>query len=115
MRQRVGLARALAVDADVLLMDEPFSAVDEQNRRKFQEDLIRLREIENKTFLFVTHSIEEAVYLSDRIVLLSPRPGRVAQVIDPDIPRGDPEAIRRDSACLDLIDDIWRGLRRYAE
>ena len=115
MRQRVGIARALAVDADVLLMDEPFSAVDEQNRRKFQEDLIRLREIENKTFLFVTHSIEEAVYLSDRIVLLSPRPGRVAQVIDPDIPRGDPEAIRRDSACLDLIDDIWRGLRLYAE
>jgi NitT/TauT family transport system ATP-binding protein len=115
MRQRVGLARALAVDADVLLMDEPFSAVDEQNRRKFQEDLIRLREIEKKTFLFVTHSIEEAVYLSDRIVLLSPRPGRVAQVIDPDIPRGDPEAMRRDSASLDLIDEIWRGLRRYAE
>lgn len=115
MRQRVGLARALAVDADVLLMDEPFSAVDEQNRRKFQEDLIRLREIENKTFLFVTHSIEEAVYLSDRIVLLSPRPGRVSQVIDPDIPRGDPEAMRRDSASLDLIDEIWRGLRRYAE
>jgi NitT/TauT family transport system ATP-binding protein len=115
MRQRVGLARALAVDADVLLMDEPFSAVDEQNRRKFQEDLIRLREIENKTFLFVTHSIEEAVYLSDRIVLLSPRPGRVSQVIDPDIPRGDPEAMRRDRACLDLIDEIWSGLRRYAE
>ena len=115
MRQRVGLARALAVDADVLLMDEPFSAVDEQNRRKFQEDLIRLREVENKTFLFVTHSIEEAVFLSDRIVLLSPRPGRVAQVIDPDIPRGDPDAIRRDPACLDLIDEIWRGLRRYAE
>ncbi len=115
MRQRVGLARALAVDADVLLMDEPYSAVDEQNRRKFQEDLIRLREIENKTFLFVTHSIEEAVYLSDRIVLLSPRPGRVNQVIDPDIARGDPEAMRRDAASLDLIDEIWRGLRRYAE
>jgi NitT/TauT family transport system ATP-binding protein len=115
MRQRVGLARALAVNADVLLMDEPFSAVDEQNRRKFQEDLVRLREVENKTFLFVTHSIEEAVFLSDRIVLLSPRPGRVSQVIDPDIRRDDPEAARRDPACLDLIDEIWRGLRRYAE
>jgi NitT/TauT family transport system ATP-binding protein len=115
MRQRVGLARALAVDADVLLMDEPFSAVDEQNRRKFQEDLIRLREAENKTFLFVTHSIEEAVYLSDRIVLLAPRPGRVAEVIDVDTPRGDPEAMRRDPASLDLVDRIWRGLRRYAE
>jgi NitT/TauT family transport system ATP-binding protein len=116
MRQRVGLARALAVDADVLLMDEPFSAVDEQTRRKFQEDLIALREVEKKTFLLVTHSIEEAVYLSDRIVLLSPRPGRVAQVIDPAIPRGgDPEAIRRDPAYLDLIDEIWRGLRHYVE
>lgn len=116
MRQRVGLARALAVDADVLLMDEPFSAVDEQNRRKFQEDLIRLRELEKKTFLFVTHSIEEAVYLADRIVLLSPHPGQVSQVIDPDIPRdGDIEAIRRDPAYLDIVDGIWHGLRRYAE
>ena len=116
MRQRVGLARALAVDADVLLMDEPFSAVDEQTRRKFQEDLIKLREVERKTFVLVTHSIEEAVYLSDRIVLLSPRPGRVSQVVDPRIPRGgDPEAIRRDPVYLDLVDDIWRGLRHYVE
>ncbi len=66
MRQRVGLARALAVNADVLLMDEPFSAVDEQTRRKFQEDLLRLVEAERKTFIFVTHSIEEAVYVSDQ-------------------------------------------------
>ncbi|SFD78815.1 ABC transporter ATP-binding protein [Roseivivax sediminis] len=116
MRQRVGLARALAVDADVLLMDEPFSAVDEQTRRKFQEDLIRLREIEKKTFILVTHSIEEAVYLSDRIVLLSPRPGRVAQIVTPEIDRsGDPEAIRRTTEYLDLIDDIWAGLRTYVE
>jgi NitT/TauT family transport system ATP-binding protein len=76
MRQRVGLARALAVDAEVLLMDEPFSAVDEQTRRKFQEDLIRLRASREEDLLFVTHSIEEAVYVSDRIVLLSrARPG----------------------------------------
>ena len=116
MRQRVGLARALAVDADVLLMDEPFSAVDEQTRRKFQEDLLELIARERKTFLFVTHSIEEAVYLADRIVLLSPRPGRVSRVVDPNIPRdGDPEAIRRDPAYLDLVDDIWRGLRAYVE
>jgi NitT/TauT family transport system ATP-binding protein len=116
MRQRVGLARALAVDAEVLLMDEPFSAVDEQTRRKFQEDLLRLRAVERKTFVLVTHSIEEAVYLSDRIVLLSPRPGRVSQVVDPAIPRdGDPDAIRRDPAYLDLVDEIWRGLRTYVE
>lgn len=116
MRQRVGLARALAVNADVLLMDEPFSAVDEQTRRKFQEDLLKLREVERKTFLFVTHSIEEAVYVSDRIVLLSPRPGRVSQVIEPGIPRqGDPDEIRRNPVYLDTVEEIWRGLRTYVE
>lgn len=116
MRQRVGLARALAVDADVLMMDEPFSAVDEQTRRKFQEDLIRLREIEKKTFILVTHSIEEAVYLSDRIIMLSPRPGRLSRIVTPTIDRhGDPEAIRRNPEYLDLIDDIWAGLKGYVE
>jgi NitT/TauT family transport system ATP-binding protein len=116
MRQRVGLARALSVDADVLLLDEPFSAVDEQNRRKFQEDLIRLRSSQNKTFIFVTHSIEEAVYVSDRIVLLSPRPGRVSQVIEPAIDRGgDPDRIRRDRHYLDTVEEIWQGLKQYVE
>lgn len=116
MRQRVGLARALAVDADVLLMDEPFSAVDEQTRRKFQEDLIRLREVENKTFLFVTHSIEEAVYVSDRIIMLSPRPGRVSRIIDPDIPKGiGPDELRRDPVYLDTVEDIWHNIKKYVE
>jgi NitT/TauT family transport system ATP-binding protein len=103
MRQRVGLARALAVDADVLLMDEPFSAVDEQTRRKFQEDLLRLRAVERKTCIFVTHSIEEA-----------PRPGRVAQIIEPKIDRGgSPDEIRRDRHYLDTVEAIWQGLRQY--
>jgi NitT/TauT family transport system ATP-binding protein len=116
MRQRVGLARALAVDAEVLLLDEPFSAVDEQNRRKFQEDLIRLRATAKKTFIFVTHSIEEAVYLSDRIVLLSPRPGRISRIVEPDIDRsGDPDEIRRDRHYLDAVEEIWHGLRQYVE
>ena len=116
MRQRVGLARALCVDADVLLLDEPFSAVDEQNRRKFQEDLIRLRANKNKTFIFVTHSIEEAVYVSDRIVLLSPRPGRVSQIIEPAIDRsGDPDRIRRDRHYLDTVEEIWQGLKQYVD
>ena len=116
MRQRVGLARALCVDADVLLLDEPFSAVDEQNRRKFQEDLIRLRANKNKTFIFVTHSIEEAVYVSDRIVLLSPRPGRVSQIIEPAIDRsGDPDRIRRDRHYLDTVEEIWQGLRHFVD
>ena len=81
MRQRVGLARALSVDSPVLLMDEPFSAVDEQTRRKFQEDLLNLVKNENKTFIFVTHSIEEAVYVSDQIAILLPRPSRVSEII----------------------------------
>jgi NitT/TauT family transport system ATP-binding protein len=116
MRQRVGLARALAVNASVLLLDEPFSAVDEQNRRKFQEDLIRLRATENKTFIFVTHSIEEAVYIADRIVLLSPRPGRISQIIEPDIDRsGDPDDIRRNQRYLDTVEEIWRGLKQYVD
>jgi NitT/TauT family transport system ATP-binding protein len=116
MRQRVGLARALSVDAEVLLLDEPFSAVDEQNRRKFQEDLIRLRATQKKTFVFVTHSIEEAVYISDRIVLLSPRPGRISRIVEPAIDRsGDPDVIRRDQHYLDTVEDIWHGLRQYVE
>ncbi|PRD44650.1 ABC transporter ATP-binding protein [Phyllobacterium phragmitis] len=116
MRQRVGIARAFAVNADVLLLDEPFSAVDEQNRRKFQEDLLRLVDLEKKTFIFVTHSIEEAVYVSDRIVLLSPRPGRVSQVIDPAIDRSaSPDDIRRAPAYLDTVEEIWDGLRQYAD
>lgn len=116
MRQRVGLARALVVNADVLLMDEPFSAVDEQNRRKFQEDLLRLLAGENKSVIFVTHSIEEAVYVSDQIVLLSPRPGRVHSIIRPEISRDvEPDAIRRDKNYLDTIEEIWSELRKYLD
>ncbi|WP_134499194.1 ABC transporter ATP-binding protein [Microvirga pakistanensis] len=116
MRQRVGLARAFAVNAEVLLLDEPFSAVDEQNRRKFQEDLLQLVEKERKTFIFVTHSIEEAVYVSDRIVLLSRRPSRVAQIIEPKIDRtASPDAIRRDQGYLDTVEEIWQGLKHYVD
>jgi NitT/TauT family transport system ATP-binding protein len=116
MRQRVGLARALAVDADVLLMDEPFSAVDEQTRRKFQEDLLALVAQERKTFIFVTHSIEEAVYVSDRIVLLDRRPSRVSRIIEPAIERGDdPDAIRRHPVYLDTVDVIWQDIKRHLD
>ena len=116
MRQRVGLARALAVDADVLLMDEPFSAVDEQTRRKFQEDLLGVIKDEGKTFIFVTHSIEEAVYVSHSIALLLPRPSRVSEIIRPDIDRNiSPDAIRRDPVYLDIVERIWQGLRSYVE
>jgi NitT/TauT family transport system ATP-binding protein len=115
MRQRVGLARALAVDADIILMDEPFSSVDEQTRRKFQEDLLDLLRRRQRTVVFVTHSIEEAAYLSDEIVLLSQRPGTVSRIIQPDIERGrrNPEEIRRDKTYLDTVDEIWQVLRQY--
>jgi NitT/TauT family transport system ATP-binding protein len=116
MRQRVGLARALSVDARVLLMDEPFSAVDEQTRRKFQEDLLSLVRHENKTFIFVTHSIEEAVYVSDQIAILLPRPSRVSEVIRPSGFRDKgSENIRRDPEYLDIVDRIWSSLRSYVE
>ncbi len=116
MRQRVGLARALAVDAEVVMMDEPFSAVDEQTRRKFQEELLALVASQGKTFLFVTHSIEEAVYVSDRVVLLSRRPSRVSAIIEPDIPRDvSPDRIRRHPAYLDTVEEIWQGLKQYLD
>jgi len=116
MRQRVGLARALSVDAEVVLMDEPFSAVDEQTRRKFQEDLLALVRNENRTFIFVTHSIEEAVYVSDQIAILLPRPSRVLEIIRPGgFRHKQAENIRRDSEYLDIVDRIWASLRSYVE
>ncbi|MDX3904705.1 MAG: ABC transporter ATP-binding protein [Pigmentiphaga sp.] len=114
MRQRAGLARALSVDADVLLMDEPFSAIDEQMRRKLQEDLLSLLRVEKKTVIFVTHSIEEAVYLSDEIVLLTRHPGKVVKTVRPGMDRdASPDEIRRDRRYLDAVDDIWSQLKQY--
>ena len=116
MRQRCGLARALTVDADILLMDEPFSAVDEQMRRKLQEDLLALLTVEKKTVVFVTHSIEEAVYLSDRIAIMTRRPGNVTEIVHTGIDRdGDPEAIRRDPLYLDTVEEIWASLKQYLD
>lgn len=87
MQQRVGIARALAINPEILLMDEPFSALDEFTREKLHEDLLNIWTKTNKTIVFVTHNISEAVFLSDRVVVLSPHPGRVSAVIDIDIPR----------------------------
>jgi NitT/TauT family transport system ATP-binding protein len=116
MRQRAGLARALTVDADILLMDEPFASVDEQNRRKFQEDLLRLLARDKKTVIFVTHSIEEAVYISDQIVILTRNPGRVSRVVRPGIDRsGDFDELRRSPAYLDSVDEIWSELKNYLD
>jgi NitT/TauT family transport system ATP-binding protein len=116
MRQRVGLARALAVDADILLMDEPFASVDEQIRRQFQDDLLRLLSDESKTVIFVTHSIEEAVYVSDQVVILTRGPSSVSKVVRPGVDRsGSSDEIRRDPAYLDWVEQIWHELRGYLE
>ena len=85
MRQRVGLARALTVNAEIILMDEPFSSVDEQTRRKFQEDPLDLLRRNQKTVIFVTHSIEEAVYLGSRVIVMSSAPGRIVRDMQVDL------------------------------
>lgn len=92
MRQRVGLARALTLDPRVILMDEPFSAVDEQTREILQEQLLDVWAETRKTVLFITHSIDEAVYMADRIVVMGARPGRILEVIDVDLARPRTEA-----------------------
>lgn len=87
MQQRVGIARALAIQPEILLMDEPFSALDEFTREKLHEDLLRIWRKTNKTIVFVTHNIQESVFLSDRVCVLSPHPGRLSALIDIDLPR----------------------------
>lgn len=110
MRQRVGLARALAVNPAVLLMDEPFAALDAQTREIMSEELLRIWEEDKKTVLFVTHGIEEAVYLADRIVVMSSQPGRVKEIIRVALPRPRSLAIKDDPEFVRLRRHIWNLL-----
>jgi NitT/TauT family transport system ATP-binding protein len=111
MQQRVGLARALAVDPKILLMDEPFGSVDAQTRRVLQEDLVRLQQQDRRTVVFVTHSMEEAVRMGDRVVLVSPRPGRVVESIEVKFPRPRSEDVRVDKEFVELKEYLWRRLQ----
>ncbi|HEY3246788.1 MAG TPA: ABC transporter ATP-binding protein [bacterium] len=112
MQQRVGLARALALDPQVLLMDEPFGSLDAQTRELMQEELLRLWRAQPKTMVFVTHSIDEAIILGDRVALMTTRPGGIKEMLDVEIPRPrDPEAVRRTSRYLDLRAHIWHRLK----
>ena len=111
MQQRVGLARALAVDPEVLLMDEPFGALDEQTRRLLQEELLGIWEDQRKTVLFVTHSMEEAVFLADRVILMSPRPGRIQEIIDVPLPRPRGRETERYPEFTEVKEILWDKLR----
>ncbi|WP_243837766.1 ABC transporter ATP-binding protein [Rhodovulum visakhapatnamense] len=111
MQQRASIARALAFDADILLMDEPFGALDEIVRDHLNEQLLALWARTGKTCLFVTHSIPEAVYLSTKIVVMSPRPGRIADVIDSPLPKERPLDIRDTPEFLEIAHRVREGLR----
>ena len=110
MRQRVGIARALAVDPDVLLMDEPFGALDAQTREIMGSELLKVWEQDRKTVLFVTHGIDEAIYLADRVIVISKGPGRVLETIEVGLPRPRTMDVRKSPEYVALRDRISRLL-----
>jgi NitT/TauT family transport system ATP-binding protein len=114
MQQRVGLARALAVKPQVLLMDEPFGALDEQTRRLLQEELLAIWEKERTTVVFITHSMEEAVLLGDRVVLMSARPGRIEEIVDVPLKRprsSNVDSVEGSAAFTEITQHLWTRLR----
>ena len=112
MQQRVGLARALATHPEILLMDEPFASVDAQTREVLQEELLHLHERERKTMVFITHSIDEALVLGDRVAVMATRPGRVKEVLTVNFARPrDPAAVRAEARYTEMRNHIWEELR----
>jgi NitT/TauT family transport system ATP-binding protein len=113
MQQRIGLARALAIDPAILLMDEPFSALDAQNREVLQQELLRIHRSTGKTILFVTHDLDEAIYLSDRIIVMGAKPGRIKRVIDVPFerPRIDLPQLRGNPVFQEMRAEIWDLIR----
>jgi NitT/TauT family transport system ATP-binding protein len=109
MQQRVGIARALALNPQFLLMDEPFSALDEFTREKLNEDLLDIWSKEKKTVIFVTHNIAEAVFLSDRVVVLSPHPGRLSAIVDIDLPRPRRGGLREQPEFYEYVTKIRKS------
>ena len=107
MRQRVNLARALAIDPKILLMDEPFAALNAQTREIMQTELIRIWEQGRKTVLFVTHQIDEAVFLSDRVLVFARRPGRIREIVEIDLPRPRNLSLKRTPEFAKYVDLIW--------
>lgn len=108
MQQRVSICRSLVYGPDVLLMDEPFGALDAFTRNKMNEELLRIWRETGKTILFVTHNLEEATFLSDRVVILAPRPGRIIDIIEIDLDRPRNDQTRTDSAYHDQVSDVYK-------
>jgi len=113
MRQRTAIARTLAFDPKILLMDEPFGALDAQTRALMQGELLRIWQRTPKTVIFVTHDVQEAVYLADRVAVMSARPGRIKTVVDTKFDKNDP-GIFKHEAFVDKVDEIWRLVREEA-
>jgi NitT/TauT family transport system ATP-binding protein len=111
MQQRVAIARALAFEPSILLMDEPFGALDEMTRERMNSEVQRIWERTGTTIVFVTHSIPEAVFMSSRVVVMSPRPGRIASVIDVDLPRPRDEETRESDRYFELVTQVREALR----
>ncbi|WP_039050285.1 ABC transporter ATP-binding protein [Comamonas thiooxydans] len=111
MRQRVAIARSLAYSPSLLLMDEPFAALDAQTREILQSELLRIWEQHQTTIVFITHSLDEAIYLSDRIAVMTHRPGRIKSVLDIALPRPRPAEIRHAPAFVQLREQAWDVLR----
>jgi NitT/TauT family transport system ATP-binding protein len=114
MQQRVAIARALALEPSILLMDEPFGALDEMTRERLNLELLQVWSETAATVLFVTHSIAEAVFLSTRVVVMSPRPGRIAQIVEVDLPRPRTDQTRARSRFFDLVTAVREGLQKHA-
>jgi NitT/TauT family transport system ATP-binding protein len=112
MQQRVAIARALAFQPSILLMDEPFGALDEMTRERMNGEVLRIWEQTGTTILFVTHSIPEAVFLSSRVVVMSPRPGRITKVIEIDLPRPRNDDTRESRRYFELVTEVREALRR---
>jgi NitT/TauT family transport system ATP-binding protein len=115
MQQRVNLARALAVNPELLLMDEPFASLDAQTRELMQSELLSIWQRAGKTVLFITHQIDEAIYLSDRVLVMSARPGRLLADLAIDIPRPRSLEVKRTPAFLEYVDQIWRLIETQAK